>query len=316
MTDEGFLGAEEEGYGEKTQAVGFVPLDLVESAKRTAAFICIRGRAVGESFTLDREDTLIGRGPECDIRLEDEGISRRHCQVVRAEGEWVLMDLGSTNGTYHNGERIQVLTLADGMKVHVGLGTILRFQHQDVMDERYQRSMYESKTRDPLTKVYNRGYFSEAIERELAFHLRHGQPLSLIMFDIDHFKRVNDTFGHQAGDYVLKSVSRSVSDIIRKEDVFARYGGEEFALILRNTDVNQAALLAERIRRAIEKLEIVHNGRRIPCTVSLGIAHTAPDKHGGAPIQTSQALIEHADERLYRAKNNGRNRTEAAPLDP
>src|SRR5262245_9016846 len=119
MTDDTFLGAEEEGYGEKTQAVGFVPLEVVESAKRTAAFICIRGRAVGESFTLEREETVIGRGPECDIRLEDEGISRRHCKVVRSDGEWVVMDLHSTNGTYQNGERIQVLTLTDGMKVHV-----------------------------------------------------------------------------------------------------------------------------------------------------------------------------------------------------
>jgi diguanylate cyclase (GGDEF)-like protein len=311
MTDDSFLGAEEESYGEKTQAVGFVPLEVVESAKRTAAFICIRGRAVGESFSLEREETLIGRGPECDIRLEDEGISRRHCKVVRSDGEWVVMDLGSTNGTYQNSERIQVLTLTDGMKVHVGLGTILRFQHQDVMDERYQRSMYESKTRDPLTKAYNRGYFSEAIEREVAFAARHGAPLSLVMFDLDHFKRVNDTFGHQAGDYVLKSVARTVQDIVRQEDVFARYGGEEFALILRNTPPEKALILSERIRRSVEKLEIVHNGRRIPCTVSLGIAFTP----GAASTPTSQQLIEQADERLYRAKDNGRNRTEVALFD-
>lgn len=296
-------------YRDKTQAVGFVPLESLSGAQRTAAFIVIGGRAFGRSFTLEEEETMIGRAPECGIRLDDDGISRGHAKVVRADDEWIVIDLQSTNGTYHDGERIQIHTLEDGDKVQVGLGTILRFQYQDVMDERYQRSMYESKTRDALTEAYNRGYFMEAIERECAYAQRHGQTLSLLMFDIDHFKRVNDTYGHSAGDVALKLVAGAVANAVRKEDIFARYGGEEFAVLLRDTSSEMAFILAERIRRSIEKLEIEHDGRRIPCTVSIGISSTS------SRLTRSSELIDAADERLYRAKGGGRNRTEAALFD-
>jgi two-component system, cell cycle response regulator len=292
-----------------TQAFGFVPIPGIDAKKRSAALIVLSGRSSGRSFTLNKEETVLGRTPESEIRLDDDGVSRRHAKVVRSDGQWIIMDLGSTNGTYHDGERVQVLTLYDGCKIQLGMGTILRFQHQDVIDEKYAQQMYESKTRDALTEAYNKGYFMEAIEREVAYAHRHQQPLSLVMMDLDHFKKINDTYGHQAGDLVLKVVSSSIMAMVRKEDVFARYGGEEFALLLRGTPPEMAFILAERIRRTVEKLEIVHNGRRIPCTLSLGIAYTSNDK------MTSTALIEAADQRLYQAKSSGRNRTESALFD-
>lgn len=304
--DQNFDSFEDGDYVENTtEAVGFVPLEPLESAKRTAAFVVISGRAFGQSFTLNHEECQIGRGMECTIRLDDEGISRRHVKVVHTEGQWVMMDLGSTNGTYHGGERIQVMTLYDGAKVQLGMSTVLRFQHQDVMDERFVRSMYESKTRDALTETYNKAYFLESVEREVAFALRHQQDLTLVMFDLDHFKKVNDTYGHQAGDLTLKMVAKAVNKCIRREDILARYGGEEFALLLRNTHPEKGFILAERIRRAVERLEIVHEGRRIPCTVSLGIESTLNG------YREASALIEAADAQLYRAKHGGRNRTEA-----
>jgi len=294
----------------KTNVFGYVPILGPAAAKaKRAALIVLSGRASGKSFSLGDEETLIGRTPDSQIRLDDDGVSRRHAKVVMSEGQWIIMDLGSTNGTYHDGERIQVLTLFDGAKIQLGMGTILRFQHQDEHDERFHQHMYESKTRDPLTEAYNKGYFLDAIEREMAYATRHAQPMSLVMMDIDHFKKVNDTYGHQAGDLVLKIIASSVMQIVRKEDVFARYGGEEFALILRNTNAESAFILAERIRRLVEKLEIVHNGRRIPATLSLGISPTHPDR------STSAQLIEAADGLLYKAKGNGRNRTEAPFFD-
>lgn len=293
-----------------TQAFGFIPVITPENKQRTAALIVLSGRSSGRSFTLGSDEVLIGRTPESTVRLDDDGVSRRHAKVIRSDGQWIIMDLNSTNGTYHDGERIQVLTLYDGAKIQLGMGTILRFQHQDVLDERFQQQMYESKTRDPLTEAHNKAYFKEAIDREVAYGQRHQQTLSLVMMDIDHFKKVNDTYGHQAGDLVLKIVASSVMGMIRKEDVFARYGGEEFALILRNTLPEMAVILAERIRRMIEKLEIVHNGRRIPCTMSLGIASMA----AGSKL-TPDALIEAADQRLYHAKAGGRNRTESPVFD-
>ncbi len=311
MEEELALGpeGEDDGFRDKTQAVGFIPLEAIVGTQRKATLIVIGGPSFGKSYPLDEENTEIGRAPECGIHLEDDGISRNHAKIVRVDDEWIMVDLGSTNGTYHDGERIQVHTLADGDKVQVGLGTILRFQFQDEIDQKYQQSMYESKTRDPLTQAFNRGYFMEAIERELAFAERHDQDLSLILLDIDHFKRVNDTFGHQAGDVALKQVSAAVMNMARKEDVFARYGGEEFGVLLRDTSKDAAFIMAERIRRTIEKLEIVHNGRRIPVTVSLGIACMSNE------LQDPGKLIEAADERLYAAKHNGRNRVEADLFD-
>jgi len=296
-------------FRDTTEAVGYVPIEAPDQGNLVPTLIVIGGKAFGQSFALDNENTGIGRSTKSRIQLDDDGISRQHAEVIRSGDEWLMVDLNSTNGTYHDGELIQVRTLRDGDKLQLGMSTILRFQFQDVVDERYHRSMYESKTRDALTGIFNRGYFMEAIEREIAFSTRHAQNLALVIFDIDHFKHVNDTYGHSVGDVALKHLSRAVQDIIRKEDIFARYGGEEFALLLRNTSSEMAFILAERMRRCIERLEIVHDGFRIPITISLGIAST------GEELTEVDPLIQVADERLYRAKNGGRNRTEAAVVD-
>ena len=139
-----------------------------------------------------------------------------------------------------------------------------------------------------MTEAFNKRAFLAEIEKESGFARRHGQPLSLVMFDLDHFKKVNDTYGHQAGDLVLRSVASRVMETMRKEDIFARYGGEEFALLLRNTALEGAFIVAERVRRCIEDLEVTHNGRRIPCTVSVGVATLTED------IKSPDDLIEAA----------------------
>jgi two-component system, cell cycle response regulator len=285
------------------------PLEASVYGKRSAAMICISGRSIGQMFLLQGEETSIGRAPECGIFLDDEGVSRHHAKIIRQDDTVVLMDLGSTNGTYCEGERIQVATLEDGVKVQVGNGTILQFRYQDEKEQEFHNMMQSFKTHDPMTEAFNKRAFLAELEKEVGFARRHKQPLSLVMLDLDHFKRVNDTYGHQAGDIVLRAVARSVQGIIRKEDIFARYGGEEFALLLRNTTLEHAFILAERIRRAIERLEVVHGGRRIPCTASLGIAILTPE------MRLQDALVEAADERLYQAKRAGRNRCEVSLFD-
>jgi diguanylate cyclase (GGDEF)-like protein len=294
---------------DRTQVHSVPPLDPEGPPHRTAALICISGRSIGQMFLLSKEETTIGRAPECDVFLDDEGVSRHHAKIIRQEDTIIAMDLGSTNGTYHEGERIQVLTLEDGAKIQVGTATILQFRYQDQREMQFHALMQTFKTHDPMTEAYNKRAFLTEIEKEAGFAKRHNQPLTLVMFDLDHFKRVNDTYGHQAGDLVLRSVARKVTETVRKEDIFARYGGEEFALLLRNTDIEGAFIIAERVRRAIEDLEVTHNGRRIPCTVSMGIA-----KLDGT-ITRPADLIEAADERLYQAKRKGRNRTEVALFD-
>lgn len=307
------MAYEEEGESvrdeDRTQVHTIPPLEPEGPIHRTAALICISGRSIGQMFLLSKEETTIGRAPECDVFLDDEGVSRHHAKIIRQDDALILMDLGSTNGTYNDGERIQVMTLADGSKVQVGTATILQFRYQDQREMQFHALMQTFKTHDPMTEAYNKRAFLTEIEKEAGFAKRHNQPLSLVMFDLDHFKRVNDTYGHQAGDLVLRSVARKVAETIRKEDIFARYGGEEFALLLRNTDVEGAFIIAERVRRAIEELEVTHNGRRIPCTVSIGIAKL--DNTISRPTE----LIEAADERLYAAKRKGRNRTESSLFD-
>lgn len=295
---------------DKTGIHSVQPIDLIPEPKaRSAALICISGRSIGQMFLLSKDETTIGRAPECDVFLDDEGVSRNHAKIIRQDETLILMDLGSTNGTYAEGERVQVLTLHDGLKIQVGTATILQFRYQDQRELQFHTLMQTFKTHDPMTEAFNKRAFLMEIEKEVGFSRRHGQPLALIMFDLDHFKRVNDTYGHAAGDLVIRAVAQRVMQSMRKEDIFARYGGEEFALLLRNTALEGAFIVGERIRRAVEELEVTHNGRRIPCTVSIGVALL--DENITRPTE----LIEAADERLYQAKRKGRNRTESALFD-
>ena len=292
---------------DKTGIHSVQPIDLIpEPRARSAALICISGRSIGQMFLLAKDETTIGRAPECDVFLDDEGVSRNHAKIIRQDETLIMMDLGSTNGTYAEGERVQVLTLHDGLKIQVGTATILQFRYQDQRELQFHTLMQTFKTHDPMTEAFNKRAFLMEIEKEVGFSRRHGQPLALIMFDLDHFKKVNDTYGHAAGDLVIRAVAQRVMQSMRKEDILARYGGEEFALIFRSTAIEGAFIVAERLRRGIEELEVTHNGRRIPCTVSVGVALL--DENITRPTE----LIEAADERLYQTKRKGRNRTASA----
>ena len=272
--------------------------------KRDRAYLVVlAGSAVGEMFKLEQERTVIGRGGKAQIRLIDDGISREHAEIVLEGGEVVLHDLGSTNGTFCNGTKVDSKALVDGDKILVGSTTILKFTYHDNLDEVFQRQMYESALRDGLTKAFNKKYFTDRLESEFTFSLRHGSPLSLVMFDIDHFKRINDTYGHQAGDAVLSDLSSLMMMSLRTEDVFARYGGEEFAVICRGSDLSQAQVIGERLRRASEGRQFAHDGKIIPVTISVGVAGL-PDP----AIKDASALVSAADAALYRSKQGGRNR--------
>jgi two-component system cell cycle response regulator len=288
---------------EVTGVLSFQPPAAPAERTRHPVLLVVRGHAVGQSFRLEKDQMTIGRALECDIPVEDDGISRFHARVRRVDGEFVLVDLESTNGTYMDGEEIAARRLEPGDKVSLGVETVLRFEHQDELDVSFQEEMYESRTRDALTGVYNRAYFVEALERDLAYARRHGHSLSVVLFDLDHFKHINDRYGHSGGDAALVAVTRAVRRTIRKEDLLARYGGEEFAIILRGTSAPLATLLVERVREAVASLDVVHGSHRFRLTLSAGVSSLDPGSHGHPG-----ALIDEADERLYRAKRGGRNR--------
>ncbi len=288
--------------------------DLLGEAKSNSAYlIVISARSpatIGKMMKLDKNEFVMGRAPDTQLQVEDDGISRKHCKINMApNGHFQLVDLGSTNGTYLNGIQVNVATLQDGDKIQIGANTVVKFSIQDQLEEQYQRSIYESATRDGLTRIFNKKYFLDTLRKEFAYCLRHRVPLSLVMFDIDHFKKINDTWGHPAGDYVLQRVSAKVNETVRQEDLFARYGGEEFALMLRESPSDKAVRAAERCRRAIDGAEFVFNGTPIRVTISLGVA-TVLDSDFAQP----EDLIAAADKYLYRAKKGGRNRTEAMEI--
>jgi two-component system cell cycle response regulator len=270
---------------------------------QNAYLVVMAGSNVGEMYKLEKDQLVIGRGDKADLRLLDDGISRDHARVVKDGAEMVLEDMGSTNGTYCNGARVTRQALSEGDKILLGSTTILKFTYQDQLDEAFQRQMSESALRDGLTRAYNKRYLTERIESELQFALRHDTPLSLIFLDIDHFKRINDVHGHQAGDHVLVQLATLAMSILGEDEVFARYGGEEFAVISRGMEIAAAQALSERIRVSVEAHPFVFGDATIPVTISVGVSR-AP----GPGIATSVDLVARADEALYAAKRAGRNR--------
>ncbi len=255
----------------------------------------------------------VGRSKDCELILTDPSCSRNHAEFFVGPGDEIfLKDLGSTNGTKVNGTRIEdAHMLVDGDRIQLGDNSTMRFSKVPEDEARTQMDVYYRATRDALTNAYNRRQFDEAFGRELAFQNRGGKGLGLIMFDVDHFKKINDGFGHPTGDEVLKEIGRRVHALIRKEDIFARIGGEEFALLTRNEGLEGLASFCERLRLSMEEKAAAYEGRQIPFAISIGYTHL-PEKL----ITTQEILVQTADEALYEAKNTGRNRCvyKAPPL--
>ena len=274
------------------------------STEERAYLIVLSGQNVGEMYKLSGEQVTMGRGGSADIRLVDEGISRFHARIRAEGGHMVVEDLESRNGTFLNGERVTAARkLEDGDKIQVGRTTVLKFSFHDQLEESFQRKMFDSALRDGLTRAYNKRYFLDRLAGEIKFAQRHRSPLALMLFDLDHFKRVNDTQGHLAGDRVLAEFAGYVLDSIRNEDVFARYGGEEFAILSRMVGVGDAMRFADRLRRGVENLRIEHNGVIIPVTTSIGVA-CLPEM----VVENANEMLMAADRALYHAKGTGRNR--------
>jgi diguanylate cyclase (GGDEF)-like protein len=288
--------------GTKTQPV--LPPETDREQKRDLAYLVVlAGVSAGEMFKITSERTVIGRGPQVTLRLNDDGVSREHCELVIEGQRVVLRDLGSTNGTFCNGIRIDRRELTDGDKIMVGSTSILKFTYHDYLDEVFQRQMYESALRDGLTKVFNRRYFTDHLEKEFAYAVRHATPLALIFIDIDHFKQINDTHGHPGGDVVLADLSGLLTSLLRTEDVLARFGGEEFAILCRGTDLPGVEIVAERLRGAVERRAFEANGARVPVTISVGIA-ALPNP----AVKDYGEFLAAADQAMYQAKRSGRNR--------
>jgi two-component system, cell cycle response regulator len=281
-----------------------------------AYLLVLAGPQFGEMFPLSEgRELLIGRRDDADVQIRDDGVSRRHA-TIRVEGHGaVLLDQGSANGTYVNGARVPEARFEDGARVQIGGHTILKFVWADEVEALYQMRLAEGALQDPLTGLYNRRHLDDRLGSELAASLRHGRAMALLMIDVDHFKEVNDRHGHLAGDEALKMVAFVLRGAVRKEDVLARYGGEEFVVIARETPLDGARALGERIRRAVEKSRCACQGAELGVTVSIGVTvSVGPSDY--VPGRSERELVEAADRALYAAKEQGRNRVVALPLQP
>ncbi|HEY1694793.1 MAG TPA: GGDEF domain-containing protein [Polyangiaceae bacterium] len=275
-----------------------------------AVVTVVSGPSTGRVFSMDpgAAEMVLGRGRDSHVRIDDAGASRAHARVFATEDGYAIEDMGSTNGTFVDGRRIERASLKSGDRINIGPTIVLSFAVVDAQAERVQQQIYESSVRDPLTRAYNRRYLVERLASEVAYARRHRTHLGLVLLDLDHFKRVNDTHGHLVGDDVLREVSALLQRLVRVEDVFARFGGEEFVLIVRGIEHANVGRFAERVRLAVERIEVAAPTSQagvVRVTLSLGFASLAelPDAQ-----REQGALLQLADERLYKAKTAGRNR--------
>jgi len=272
-------------------------------AGKDACLVVIYGLELGRKFNLDTNTVVIGRSSKSEIQVDQESVSRSHAKVINTGKNIILRDLGSTNGTYVNDQLIDEYVLRDGDFIKIGR-TIFKFLSGGNIENSYHEEIYRLTTVDGLTQIFNRRYFLEQLDREVSRSKRYRRHLSLIMFDIDRFKDINDTYGHLAGDYVLKQLATVIKGKIRREDILARYGGEEFVIILPEIDLGNAVSFGEKVRKIVEKAPFKFEDTRISVTVSVGVAACEEGDDGST-------IIKRADDKLYEAKDAGRNCTKS-----
>ncbi len=298
---------------EKTTVIhgleGTLETELKKAKEQEACLIIIRGTPQGHRYFISKDLMIIGRDTVADICVSDQSISRKHAHVTREQGIVKLTDLGSANGSFINDVRLSpqesvVLSKEDMIKLG---NSIFKYLPSGELETLFLGNMGSAAHTDALTGIYNKGYLMDILESEIKRSRSLHTPLSLIFFDLDFFKKVNDTYGHDAGDYVLKEVTEEIrSKQIRPKDIFARYGGEEFVILLAGTSLSDAKDMAERVRASIADHIFTYEGTRLPVTTSVGVAQCHDT------CNTPQLLLKAADSALYLAKRSGRNQVQIA----
>jgi diguanylate cyclase (GGDEF)-like protein len=284
-------------------------LDL-ELAKATdPVLIVIRGSLQGKKYSLKGANKyLMGRDKSVEIQIDDGNVSRQHAQLTKEGDQIFLEDLGSRNGTFVNDENIgsEKRALEKEDMIRMG-GTILKYLPAGQLETLYHINLTNAASMDKLTGLYNRKYISEVLDVEFKRARALHSSFSIILFDIDNFKKINDTYGHDGGDYVLTTLGQQVkASGLRERDLAGRYGGEEFLIVLTNSNLEQAGEVADRVRKRIETHDFNYEGKHIPVTVSLGVAELRKEH------EKASDLYKDADKALYESKRTGKNRVTLA----
>jgi diguanylate cyclase (GGDEF)-like protein len=262
------------------------------------------GDEIGALRSLSADETVIGRTAGCDIVVPETRVSRRHAVLRRVapnSQEFELVDLNSTNGTFLNGVRIDRALLRNGDKFGIG-DRIFKFSLLDAADLAYQSRIVEMIHVDELTGLLTKRSLFRAFEKEVIRSTRYRHPLAVLMMDLDHFKQVNDSYGHLAGSHCLSEVGRVIRENTRVVDLSGRYGGEEFITVLPETSGEDGMTVADRIREAVGAMRFRHQDIAYQVKISIGVSGLPAH---GTSVET---LVQAADVALYKAKRTGRDR--------
>ena len=299
--------------GDETIIASFNQASGLHKSSRQATSSCLvqyNGDQLGKRFSIDQKVSIAGRSPEATIFIDDPSVSRMHAKLFFSQASTTIEDLGSSNGTFLNDKPVQVKSsIKNGDMIRLGAVLFKYFSSSNV-DNLVHDQIYKMVTIDPGTGVFNKRYLQDTIKSEFKISRTYNQDISVIYYDLDFFKKVNDTYGHDAGDHILKESAHLVRTLIRKQDILCRFGGEEFIIILPSTSEKVAIELAERIRTSIEShifqiTQSTPQGSTVvqhKQTLSLGVAGINPQ------IKNAQKLLEVADNRLYQSKQTGRNK--------
>lgn len=300
---------DDHGHEEKTTVVrgDTFKVRLEEATKAPPCLVMLEGPAgyVGRQWPIDKNDIIIGRSMSSSIFVDDRSVSKSHAKLALSSGDVYIVDLESTNRTVVNDDSIPPLVpvkLANNDQIKTG-NVLFKFLERGSIEAHAIEQLQTKSEKDPLTGIFNKGALqikgAESFKRAKLLKV----PLSIAVFDIDHFKKINDTHGHSAGDFVLKELAAVIGNkLIRLDDFFARYGGEEFVVILFGSNIVQAAEIGERLRATIESHTFVFQGTKIPVTISVGVAAKEPE------MSLWEELFAKADTALYTSKKGGRNR--------
>jgi two-component system cell cycle response regulator len=278
--------------------------------RKNACLVQYSGAKLGKRYPLIEQQNVVGRSPTVQIIINEASVSRQHARFILIGDQVAVEDMGSSNGTFVNDVRTEgQVTLKDGDIVRLGT-VLLKFFAHDNVDSVMHDKIYRMATIDAGTQIFNKQYLLDALESEFKFSKTYTRELSIIYYDLDHFKPVNDNYGHNAGDFILRESAALVKSAVRKDDILGRFGGEEFVIILPNTDARTAAELAERIRQKHEShvfiIEYEKNGQKLRVnhrqTISMGVTQLK------GPINTTKEFLESADKKLYNSKQTGRNK--------
>ena len=289
---------------DKTIIADNVGMTILNPPKRKrACLVQYSGANLGKRFILDGPEMIAGRAPTVQIVINDNSVSRQHAKFIQNGDKVEVEDMGTTNGTFLNDQKLSERGhLKDGDIVRLG-PILMKFFAHDNIENVFHDKIYRMATIDAGTQIFNKKYLLESLESEFRFSRTYDRAMSVILYDLDHFKKVNDTHGHNAGDFILKESAGLTKSVIRKDDILGRFGGEEFSIILPNTDAKTAYELAERIRQKIETHTFNFEAKALKQTISLGVSQI------NSGFANPAALFEDADQKLYKSKHGGRNRT-------